>query len=266
MSSLRVQVDDLNAIHAVGHSMGGLIILEGLTSEMEGLRAQHHPCKAVGFITLYASPVTGSMAGAILDSLVSWIPGARLLVNRQLKSLAKGQGIEGLLLSVRDRIFTPKGNDSSMRRIPIRMVMGSSDGAVSASDRNFTYATYNDPAPLEYPFGHSAIKMPPHRLDDRYLALAKDLKASLLSSFHRLCNEAMSTQKATKNNAEHEIERRYGEMFHRRFYDRYKYDWPAGHLYRFYRELIIEHGASSALPPHDIADRVLLEMQRRGLL
>ena len=143
--------------------------------------------------------------------------------------------------------------------------MGTKDAAVSEADRNMTFATYRDPAPLEYNFGHGAIKLPESHDDDRYKALGNDVKQTLAKSFQKLCEQATSGSLDERDEAEIEIEKRYGDVF------RIRYEEAVGAisshvaLYSFYRKMINTRGATEERPAFDIANRVLLRMRRSGL-
>lgn len=131
ISDLVTRIQNDNSIHMVGHSMGGLVILEGLIAELIGQRAEREPTRQVSFISLFASPVSGSTAAALV-----WQTGGKLwllrpFINKHIRSLARGKGVDDLLTQVMRRIEAPQQEDSSSRHIPLRMVMARRDKAVS---------------------------------------------------------------------------------------------------------------------------------------
>lgn len=167
-SGLGQAVRDSNAIHLVGHSMGGLIALEGLVGEMRGQRAQAHPTSSVCWVSLFASPVTGSMAAAIARNTIGRLWLFAWITNKQLRSLAKGTYCEELVNQARRRLYAPARQDSSARKIPIRMVMATNGKAVSDSDRESQRATFHENQPCELDYDHSTVKLPQSQGDLRY--------------------------------------------------------------------------------------------------
>ena len=73
MSELRTRVRSDNALHLVGHSLGGLVILHGIVSEMIKTRAQQPPTSCVSFVSLFACPVSGSSAAAVVRHTLGWL-------------------------------------------------------------------------------------------------------------------------------------------------------------------------------------------------
>jgi len=60
MTGLRTLPARVEHLFLVGHSMGGLLILEGLCQELRAGRAKDRPIALVRHVTLYATPVLGS--------------------------------------------------------------------------------------------------------------------------------------------------------------------------------------------------------------
>ena len=107
MSTLRVEMQADNTLHLVGHSLGGLVTLQGIISEMSLMRAQETPTSRMTFISLFACSVSGSSAAAMVRQTVGWLWGLGFVVNKQVRSLARGRGVDDLL---------SKSSNGSMRR------------------------------------------------------------------------------------------------------------------------------------------------------
>lgn len=191
-SSLDLQIEDSRVVHLVGHSMGGLVILQSLVSEMQGGRAQEHPCRSVAFISLVASPVTGKASLKIVKRTFV----LRRLINRHLQALAAGQSTEQLVRQAKTRIYAPAKESSRKRRIPIRMVMATRDGAVDEADRTMIKATFNKLRVSSQDETHGSIKKPVSRNQDRYKAVVNDLKNVLAKPFQAVCKQCLSKNPA----------------------------------------------------------------------
>ena len=60
MSFARDMTPSSAQLFFVGHSMGGLVILDGLTQEAKEGRAAERPAGATRYVVLYATPLNGS--------------------------------------------------------------------------------------------------------------------------------------------------------------------------------------------------------------
>lgn len=266
ISDLVVQFQEDNALHLVGHSMGGLIILEGLVAEMVARRAQQKPANCVGFISLFASPVSGSTAAAMVKQTLGKLWGLRALVNRQIASLARGKGVDDLLTEVMHRIYEPIPEDSAGRSIPIRMIMARRDKAVSENDRQRTSARYRKQTPLEFDYGHSAIKEPRDRDDQRYKALTNDVHDGFATRLQQICIDLKSIDTETRNHALGEFSRRYEHIVRRRLEDAGVVIEKNPALYRSYLRVILDDCRRSPRPLFYAADRALTILTERGEL
>ena len=214
VSALQAHVPNASRLHLVGHSMGGLVSLQGVVSELKGDRANSHPCCAVAWITLYASPVSGSTASAVVKHYLV----ARHGLNTQTRALARGEGIDDMLTEVYNRIYPTDASGDSKKHIPIRMIMATRDKAVSSTDRKRAKARFRQLPPLEYDFGHSSIKEPNNHDDPRYRALVNDVQTGLVSTrFRELARAFFEGPESDRQSAAIEIQARYLPIFVRVF-------------------------------------------------
>lgn len=177
MTGLRVFPDSVRHLFLVGHSMGGLLILEGLCNELREGRARVRPAELVRHITLYATPVQGSELASTFLLGFSWARRARYFLSQQLKELRQGGFCNALLREVENRLYNPRvepGSENSKRRIPITACVATDDLAVAPDS---AAAIFQDPPVLRLPGGHSGIKEPRSRSDQRYKVLKAMLSA-----------------------------------------------------------------------------------------
>ena len=265
MSELRVRMQSDNALHLVGHSLGGLVILHGLVSEMLGMRAQEAPTSRVSFVSLYACPVSGSSAAAVVRHTLGWLGILGSLVNRQVRSVARGREVDDLLTEVVDRMYAPERDDDSRRRIPIRMVMASLDKAVSDTDHNKTSARFRRSMPLAFDYGHRDIKEPTDHDDPRYRALWIDIQHGVAERFQRMCIDIDSGSQEEKEQAVAEFSRRYEGMLRRRLEDEGVDTEKNVARYRSFLRVVVQACARKPQAPCDVANRVLAVLVERGL-
>lgn len=266
---LQAVLIDKNTIHLVGHSMGGLVILEGLVHEMTQQRANTFPSKSVSYISLFASPVSGSTAAL----MVKYTMGGFWWLNKHVRALARGVKRDNALDETINRIYRPIKNDSSARKIPIRMIMGTKDKVVSETDRLASTARYSENAPIQLKFDHFKIKEPESHGDIRYLALAKDLQLVITPRFYNLCKKIKKAGGANLNNLNHpdkvEFCVLYGELF-QRYFNRWSVRniWSFrlnkdDELYSRYLDLIVKFAATRECPPYRIAELALMAINRQ---
>jgi hypothetical protein len=263
LSVLSNRIDRDNSMHLVGHSMGGLIILKGLVDEMIGRRAQGHPTCAVSFISLFASPVSGSTAGAMVKNTLGKLWFIRCIVNKQILSLARGEGCDTLLTEVYNRIYSPNQEDSSARAIPIRMIMATNDAAVTSTDRDSAKARYCNVRPKQFNYDHSSIKEPDSHVDDRYRALTNDLQDGFAMRFQTLCKTILGDDQVAIDDALVEFAKRYKDMLQRRYYDSSRNAEVDSGNYRNYVDLVVRDGARYGRPPFDTANRAIIALRAR---
>lgn len=266
VGEIELHVNDQNGAFLVGHSMGGLVILEGLVGQMRRERAQTHPSTCVQQISLFASPVSGSMAAAIAMNTAKkfWIP--RWLFNAQIRSLARGEKTDALLDEVRACLYKPAVENDSARDIPIRMVMAARDIAVSQEDKDAFRAKFHEMSPIELDHGHSGVKLPESHYDPRYKALANDVKWVLGHRFAALCERSLNDDADIQMDADIEIDRRYGEMIRQIF--KQAGGNPRRHwsLYQSYIRVVKRDATRFKRPPLDAAWRAVHVLRNRGRL
>lgn len=202
-----------NALYLVGHSMGGLVILKGLRDQMFGGWAESHPCINVRLVSLFASPLTGSwMVGVIRHTV-----GIPRVLNKHIRNLSRSDFCDQLILDVFDRIYRPKVEDRSARRIPIRMNVGMRDAVVDKADRDAALARFRDPRPYTLDEGHASIKEPSNHLDVRYRLFQNDLQDGLADSLYELSGRYYNANTPNERvEAWQEIQRRYRTLAEQR--------------------------------------------------
>jgi pimeloyl-ACP methyl ester carboxylesterase len=161
----------------VGHSMGGLVILDGLTAEARENRANVRPAAATRRVILYASPLAGSSAASAIRATVGLVRyAAYFVVNGHLRELSRGKYCDNLLNEVVNRIYNPTikdGDKNSKVRIPLKAVVGGRDPVVEESSATFCL---QDPAPSTLlNDDHFTVKQPEDHGDPRYRALYEQL-------------------------------------------------------------------------------------------
>ncbi len=171
LTGLRTLEDSVKHVFLVGHSMGGLLILEGMCHELREGRARARPADLVRHITLYATPVLGSQLASLFLAGLGLTRRARYFVSKQLKELRQGEFCNRLLQEVTNRLYNPNieaGSENSKRWIPITACVATDDLAVTPDS---AAAIFQNPPVLQLPGGHSGIKEPRSRNDQRYKAL-----------------------------------------------------------------------------------------------
>ena len=172
MSELHVRLGTDAAAHLVGHSMGGVVVLEGLAEEMRSGRAQEPPASSIQFISLFAVPTRGISVVKVVTAIISWFGPIGLpegTLNDQIRSVEE-EACDALIAEVKERIYAPPTEGPFARRIPIRMVLASRDGVVDDEDRDIARAPFQVPRPLAFDYGHSDVKLPSSHDDVRYRA------------------------------------------------------------------------------------------------
>lgn len=264
VNSLETNITSDNSCHLVGHSMGGLVILEGLVQEMLDRRAQAHPVSSISFISLFASPVSGSTASAIAKNTVGKLWVVNKLINKQIRSLARGERCDTLIDNTCRHIYHPDSEDTSAREIPIRMIMATRDGAVTARDRNSTKARFCRVRPKELDFEHSNIKSPDNHRDERYRALTNDLQEGLAKRFQSTCEDILADNPSIAEAAKLEFHKRYEKMLNRRFIDSgFEPNTDLNKYHKFLR-IVIRDGAQNGRPPFDTANRAIIVLSGAG--
>jgi len=264
-TSLQTLVRPNNELFLVGHSMGGLIILRGLVDRMILGQAQVAPCKSVCWITLFASPLNGAWTAGVIRIVV--YPLLRLIgtLYRHLRDLSRGVFVDTLMAEVVNRIYRPAVEDNANRKIPIRIVAATRDGAVDKANRDASLALYRDPAALQLDEDHSSVKLPAHIGDLRYRVLFNDLQIGFTRKFTTLSAIAIDPV-ATKDQREaalSEIHQRYQRIIRRRVRDvASRVDMHESAENEFLLLMAFD-GATKNLPPFDAANRAMVVLTAR---
>ena len=265
VSELRIRLRTDVAACLVAHSMGGLIVLQGLIEEMKQDRARKHPTCSIQHLSLFAVPTRGSTAA---DVAANWIESLGLpegSLNDQIKSLG-GEVCDALMAEVTERIYDPPQEGPSACRIPIRSVLASRDAAVGEVDSDMTKSPFQNPPPLELDYGHRDIKQPATHLDVRYLALANDLQLVVAVRFAEISRRILDGSDAQRSTAEIDLEIRYGRLLRRRFIDAGGSLDDQPRLCADFCCLVMRDCLTHGRPPFDAADRAVVVLRRNGYL
>lgn len=182
-TDLRVRVNRPDSsIALVGHSLGGLVILRALTTQMKRKLAETAPCVQVKQIITFGTPLNGHWVGRVARSFFLF----KLLLNQQARDLCRETFCRELISDVEKHIFSPELDGPQSRRIPIRLNIGNQDKVVTVNDRSAALAQFADPPPNEFDGTHSSIKDPETRHDLRYRVLQNDLQLMVSETFRRL--------------------------------------------------------------------------------
>ena len=256
-TSLQNLVRDGTDIVLVGHSMGGLVILKALVDRMALGEAQQHPCKAITWITLFATPLNGAWLAGLAYRLAAIPLHILRSLHKHLRDLSRGPFVESLMGEVRERIYAPGTNDPHNRKIPIRIIAATRDGAVDKANRNFALAPYTNPAAFQLDETHASIKLPLSREELRYKVLATDLQVAIARTFRRLC-AVVHDQHTSVDDREvslHDMRRRYGKLIGLRLS---KIKVPAESLESAEGELLLliaAYGVEYEEPPFSVIHR-----------
>lgn len=265
VTTLQTLVRPHSELILVGHSMGGLIILKGLVDRMALGHAQSAPCGSVSWITLFASPLNGAWAAGVARTIVAPVLRVFRTLHKHLRDLSRGAFVDSLMAEVVNRIYRPTVEDASNRRIPIRIVAATRDGAVDKANRDATLALYRDPEALQLDEDHSSVKLPTHVGDLRYRVLFNDLQIGFARKFKNLCVQATDAAATVEQReaALSEILQRYGNIIRRRVQDVVSraelYESAEGE----FLILMAFDGASRGQPPFDTANRAMSVLAAR---
>ena len=265
VSELRVRLPTDGAACLVAHSMGGLIVLQGLVEEMKHDRAQEHPTCSIQQLSLFAVPTRGSTAA---DAAADWVRSLRLpegLLNDQIRSLGS-QICDALITEVTDRIYDPPQEGPSARRIPIRSVLASRDDAVDEVDSDMTHSPFQNPPAFELDYGHREVKRPDSHRDIRYLALAKDIQLVVATRFAEFSRRVLHGNDSDRSTAEVDLEIRYGRLLRRRFIDAGGSPEDQPQLYADFCLLVMRDSLAHRRPPFDAANRAIIALRLNGYL
>jgi pimeloyl-ACP methyl ester carboxylesterase len=170
-SNLRTIFPQDEEVFLVGHSMGGLIILQGLVHELQSNRANERPANAVRHVTLYASPTMGSELAAVIKLTFGQVPILNKVISRQIEELSTGGYCSVLIREVVNRIYSPTiaaGDANSKRQIEVTACVGMKDRVVKTESAE---SIFNKQPPVYLDHDHFTIKEPISRTDLRYLPM-----------------------------------------------------------------------------------------------
>jgi hypothetical protein len=119
MSFVRDMTPTHSHLFFVGHSMGGLVILQGLTQEAVDGRATKRPAGVTRHVVLYATPVNGSAVASAVRNTVGRLPRiGHFVISGHLQELQRGSSCDDLACEVVNRLYNPNigaGDESSQR-------------------------------------------------------------------------------------------------------------------------------------------------------
>lgn len=198
-----------NQIVLVGHSLGGLVLLKALCTQMERALANEVPCSQVSQIITFGTPLNGHWVARIAKK---FLPFSRFL-NHQVRDLCQEDSCKPLVENIKSRIYEPVQDNETSRKIPIRLNIGNRDKVVTERDRSAARAIFTNPPPNEYDGTHSDLKDPKNRTDHRYLVLQSDLQETGTRTFDRLSSEyLLAASDLEKAGAMAVLEDKFGHM------------------------------------------------------
>jgi pimeloyl-ACP methyl ester carboxylesterase len=255
-TTLETLIQPRSAIVLVGHSMGGLIILKGLVDRMKAGFAQALPCLSVTWITLFATPLSGSWLAGQADERIAKPLRRISSLYKHLRALSRGTFVKELIEAVRPHLYAPAAESPQHRRIPIRIVAATRDGAVDRADRDLALAPFTNPPVQQLDETHDTVKRPPHAQDVRYKVLFKDLHLGFAHTFRALSQAAIDpgSTEPDRTAALYEMRKRYGRIIRRRLRDRVRRIelYPAAEDDMLL--LLATYGARYDLPPFMLVD------------
>jgi pimeloyl-ACP methyl ester carboxylesterase len=248
----------------VGHSMGGLIILKALVDRMKGGFAQMPPCQLVVWISLFATPLSGTWLAGLANALVAMPIRKISSLYKHLLALSRGSFVDELMEEVHPHIYNPNADSPRHRKIPIRIIAASRDSAVDKTDRDFALARYTNPPALQLDETHGSVKLPPHAGDLRYKVLVRDLHQGFARTFRALSEAAFSgASEQERSAALYEMRKRYGRIIRRRLRDRVRrIDLHQG-AENDALLLLATYGTTHDLPPFVLVDYAIEQLAVR---
>jgi hypothetical protein len=217
LSDLEMAVGDENQIYLVGHSMGGLVILQGLVNRILAEAADSHPVANVSQVTLYASPLLGSVYANLAFFTLGISRWVRLISGflpiAQLRDIREGSHLVQELLSKTNKLICRPTADSKLvkRSIPVRACVAKYDPFVKKHSAIGVLDSSLPPIYLDA--DHNNVKTPDHHNDQRYLAFKEDLQQLLVIPFGNLCRTMLfSNDSHERRMAAARFDLQYAEM------------------------------------------------------
>lgn len=200
MSFVRDMTLPGTSLFFVGHSMGGLVILDGLSDEAENGRARRRPAGDTRYVVLYATPLTGSAVASAIASTVKWFPRlGYLLLNGHLRELTRGPYCGRLTRRVSEHLYDPaiQPAEADIKvRLPIKGCVGYRDEVVQESSAAFF--RHHPPASYFETDTHVSVKEPTSRRDPRYKALHTPLAEHFDAWFRRRAQDIQRDDPAAR--------------------------------------------------------------------
>jgi pimeloyl-ACP methyl ester carboxylesterase len=263
-TALESLIQPRSEIVLVGHSMGGLIILKCLVDRMKAGFAQGLPCRSVMWISLFATPLSGAWLAGLANKLFASPIRKVSSVYRHLAALSRGAFVDELMQEVRPRIYEPAADSAHHRRIPIRIIAATRDGAVDKTDRDFALAPYTNPPALQLDETHLSVKLPSHAGDLRYQVLARDLQLGFAPTFRALSHAVISgVSEQDRAAALYEMRKRYGRIIRRRVRDQVRRIELHQAAENDALLLLATYGTKSDLPPFRLVDYAFEQLAAR---
>jgi pimeloyl-ACP methyl ester carboxylesterase len=262
-TTLETMIEPGSDIVLVGHSMGGLIILKALVDRMSGGHAQSPPCAAVTWISLFATPLTGTWLAGLVGSLFASGLSRLSSLYKHLNALASGPFVEDLMAAVRPHIYEPGAENARHRKIPIRIIAATLDRAVNEADRDFALAPYTNPPPQQLDYNHQDVKLPGHAGDIRYKVLVTDLHLGFARRFKSLSIGVIrGASEEEREAALYEMRKRYGKIIRSRIRDKVRPIELHEQAENDLLLLLATHGAKHDLPPFMLVNWAVEQLAR----
>lgn len=207
-SHLRTLIRAENSIVLVGHSLGGLVILQSLCRQMQDGRALDRPCCQTEYIVLFGTPLNGHWFAKLIKKIIP----IKHFINKQFRSLGNSNYCNQIIDTTQSSIYAPKNEGLYSKRIPIQLNIGTKDKVVSSEDRKNVLAKYQNPQARLVDGNHSTIKEPPTMNEIRYRNIKEDIQEGILVTFVRLSEKYMGVDQLEKDHAWAEIIRRYEKI------------------------------------------------------
>jgi len=205
ITNLGLLLPNAKRIVVVAHSMGGVVALSGLTTEMAAGRAQARPTGVVDRLVFFASPIKGEHIATAAKHLFGGLFYISRVLNAQVRQLADGNFGRALESAVVNMVYLPAITGTHSRAIPIHICLGRRDKVVLESAAR---GVITNPRPDSFDEDHGSIKLPEDRDDLRYLGLKRPLELTFAGWFHDRLVHTANAASAEHSSSAHELRRR----------------------------------------------------------
>lgn len=212
MTYLSVGQSKPEHIILVGHSIGGLVLLQAVVTELVGERAREYPVNRVERIALFATPLAGILVRKVLHHIITSPMGflaRHLLRNRQLIDLYNLDLVTKLASLVVNRVYHREAGRvaDSRRHVAIHTFVADGDGVVTEAA---VRAWFERPPPRCIPeTNHTTVKLPSDRKATSYEALRDVVNEVVNPWFHRLAKLARNRSHPRNVTAIADLQRAY---------------------------------------------------------